>query len=124
MKTDKEYPATHSMSTACYVADEEGNEAIMNYNDNGPVPWYTEQTSIENLVFGHKKDDNIDFLPINLTDDQVLELIENPKDPDDNEESWWFWETVMQIDKAQEKEFLTLIKNPDVDRNETDGICF
>ena len=114
MITIQEYPATHSMSTAWYVADEEGNVAIMNYNDNGPVPWCTEQTCIENLVFGHKEDDRKDFLPINLTDDQVLELIENPKDPDDNEESWWFWETVVQIDKTQEKEFLTLIKNPDV----------
>ena len=25
MKIDKEYPATHSMSTAWYVADEDGN---------------------------------------------------------------------------------------------------
>lgn len=114
MKTDKEYPATHSMSTAWYIVDQDGNVGIMDYNDNGPVPWCTEQTCIENLVFGHKVDDRKDFLPINLTDDQVLELIEKPKDPDDNEDTWWFWETVVQIDMTQEKEFLALIKNPDV----------
>lgn len=114
MKIEKEYPATHSMSTAWYIVDQDGNVGIMDYNENGPVPWCTEQTCIENLVFGHEEDDNKDYLPINLTDDQILELIENPKDPDDNEDTWWFWETIVQIDKAQEKEFLALIKNPDV----------
>lgn len=38
MKTDKEYPATHSMSTAWYCADEEGNVAIIDIEDDGPVP--------------------------------------------------------------------------------------
>ena len=56
MKQYKEYPATHSMSTAWYVADEDGNVAIMDYNENGPVPWEIEQTSIEELVFGHEED--------------------------------------------------------------------
>ena len=114
MIVEKEYPATHSMSTAWYIVDQDGNVGIMDYNENGPVPWCTEQTCIENLVFGHEEDDNKDYLPINLTDDQILELIEFSKDPDDNEETWWFWETIVQIDKTQEKEFLTLIKNPDI----------
>lgn len=39
MKTDKEYPATHSMSTAWYMVDDEGNIGIMEYNENGPVPF-------------------------------------------------------------------------------------
>lgn len=115
MKTDKEYPATHSMSTAWYVADEEGNVAIMDYNDNGPVPWGTEQTCTEDLVLGHDEyNDSKDYLAINLTDDQVLELIGNPQDPTDDFDNW-LWETVVQIDKAQEKEFLELTKNPDVE---------
>lgn len=38
MKFDKEYPATHSMETAWYAADEDGNVALIMYNDNGPVP--------------------------------------------------------------------------------------
>lgn len=115
MKTDKEYPATHSMSTAWYVADEEGNVAIIDFNDNGPVPWETEQTGIEDLVLGHDEyNDNKDYLAINLTDDQVLELIEKPQVPTYDFDSW-YWESVVQIDKAQEKEFLDLTKNPDVE---------
>lgn len=114
MKIDKEYPATHSMSTAWYVADEDGNVAIMDFNENGPVPWGTEQTCIGELVFGHDEDNHNDYLAINLSDDQIMDLIEKPRDPDDNEDTWWFWETIVQIDKTQEKEFLVLIKNPDV----------
>ena len=34
--TNKEYPATHSMSTAWYAVDNEGNVAILDFNENGP----------------------------------------------------------------------------------------
>lgn len=38
MKTDKEYPATHSMSTAWYAIDDAGEVAIIDFDENGPVP--------------------------------------------------------------------------------------
>jgi len=111
MKIDKEYPATHSMDTAWYVADEDGNVAIMNYNDNGPVPWETEETSIEDLVYGHFEDyDEKDFISIDLTDDQIDDLMENPHQPEE-EDSWL--ECIFQIDLDQEADFLNLAKNPD-----------
>lgn len=114
MKQDKEYPATHSMSTAWYAADENGNVAIIDYNENGPVPWQTEQTCIEELVFGHDEDyKNGVFLPIQLSDDQIYDLIENPSDPKDDYDSWLF-DPIVQIDRNQEKEFLELIKQPDI----------
>ena len=111
MKIEKEFPATHSMSTAWYVADEDGNVAIMNYNDNGPVPWETEETSIEELVYGHFEDyDTKDHLTVDLTDDQIDDLMENPHQPED-EDSWL--ECIFQIDLDQETDFLNLAKNPD-----------
>lgn len=112
MIIDKEYPATHSMSTAWYVADEEGNVAIMDYNDNGPVPWETEQISTESLVFGHEEDDEL-FLPIQLFDDQIYDLLDNPHNPKDDYQSW-FYHTIVQIDMSQEKAFLDLIQQPDI----------
>lgn len=109
MITDKEYPATHSMSTAWYIADEDGNVAIMSYNDNGPVPWETEQTSIDELVYGHCENyEKKEFIHIDLTDDQIDDLMENPHQPED--ESLWF-ECVFQIDLTQEAEFLDLADN-------------
>ena len=114
MILDKEYPATHSMSTAWYAVDEEGNVAIMDYNENGPVPWQTEQTCLEELVFGHEEDNKKGvFLSIQLSDDQIYELIENPKEPKDDYNTW-FLDKVVQIDMNQEKEFLELIKRPDI----------
>lgn len=38
MKIDKEYPATHSMSTAWYAVDVDGNVAILDFGEEGPQP--------------------------------------------------------------------------------------
>lgn len=38
MIRDKEYPATHSMWTAWFAIDADGNVAIMECDDNGPAP--------------------------------------------------------------------------------------
>lgn len=38
MKTDKEYPATHSMDTAWFVSDLDGNVAIFQFEEEGPGP--------------------------------------------------------------------------------------
>ena len=114
MKQFKEYPATHSMSTAWYAVDEEGNVAIMDYNENGPVPWQTEQTCTEELVFGHDEDNkNKVYLPIQLTDDQIYELLDNPREPKDDYDNWCF-DPIVQIDMNQEKAFLELVKQPDI----------
>lgn len=111
MKIEKEYPATHSMSTAWYVADKDGNVAIMDFNDNGPVPWEIEQTCIQDLVFGHCEDyKHNDYITINLTDDQIDDLMENPHQPKD--EDLWI-ECIFQIDLEQEEEFLNLAQDPD-----------
>ena len=38
MKTTKEFPATHSMGTEWFIADAEGNIALFDFDDDGPVP--------------------------------------------------------------------------------------
>ena len=114
MITDKEYPATHSMSTAWYVADEDGNVGIMDFNEEGPVPWETEQTSVEELVFGHEEDyDKKIFIPIDLTDEQIDELITNPHSLEDEKD--WYDDLIVQIDLEQEDDFLKLSRQKDVD---------
>ena len=113
MKLYKEYPATHSMSTAWYVADEDGNVGIMDFNDNGPVPWKTEETCVEELVFGYEEDyETNEYNLVNLTDEQIDELIHTPHSPE--EEEFWMY-CVIQIDVEKENEFLELAKNPDFD---------
>ncbi len=38
MLLDKDYPATHSMNTAWFAIDSDGNVAFLQFEDNGPVP--------------------------------------------------------------------------------------
>ena len=111
MLQDKEYPATHSMSTAWYVADEDGNVGIMDFNDNGPVPWKTEEeASVEELVFGFDDYETKEYHLVNLTDEQIDELMHTPHSPE--EEELWM-DCIIQIDVEKENEFLELAKNPD-----------
>ena len=113
MLHDKEYPATHSMDTAWYIADEDGNVGIMDFNDNGPVPWQAEQTSVEELVFGHEEDyETKEYNLVNLTDEQIDELIHSPHSPE-GEDLWM--DCIIQIDVENENEFLKLAKNSDFD---------
>ena len=111
MKLNKEYPATHSMSTAWYIADEEGNVGIMDFDENGPVPWQTEETSVDELVFIH--DENIqknEYQTIALTDEQIDELLGEPH-PIEEEKFWG--NCIVQIHLGKEQQFLELAKNPD-----------
>lgn len=50
MLLNKEYPATHSMSTSWYGIDSDGNVAIFEFDENGPVPQLTEQEGIEGIL--------------------------------------------------------------------------
>ena len=89
MKIDKEYPATHSMSTSWYIVDEEGNVGILDFNENGPVPRRVEQTGIEDLVFGHCEDwDKHRYLTIKLNQEQIKELLDHPRNPE--EVDYWY----------------------------------
>ena len=115
MKLEKEYPATHSMSTAWYVADEEGNVGIMDFNENGPVPWQTEpETAVDYLVFRHEEDYKQKiYLNIDLTDEQIDDLLGAPHSPENLQDvSYWF-DCVLQIDRDKENVFLELANNQD-----------
>ena len=85
MKTDKEYPATHSMSTAWYCVDEEGNVGIFDIEDNGPVPedGY-KQNCVEEVFwedFSHKERD---FRKLYLKPEQIPLMLE----PSEIEDVW------------------------------------
>ena len=111
MQNGKEYPATHSMSIAWYMVDEDGNVGIMEFNENGPVPWLAnQQFGADELVFRYHNYENDTCLNIKLYDDQIDDLIEEPHSPE--EEEYWC-DCVVQIDLKQEKEFLKLAKRKD-----------
>lgn len=62
MKTNTEYPATHSMSTAWYIVADDGNVGILDYNENGPAtiapsnaPFATTIAQGKAMSFGNHK---------------------------------------------------------------------
>jgi len=116
MKTNKEYPATHSMSTAWYIADEDGNVGILNCNENGPVPWETEQTCVNDLIFGHEEDYKTKkFIKINLTESQIYELLENPRPPISCSDDKFYNNVVAQIEKEHQDAFLQFVNHNKMD---------
>ncbi len=105
MKQDKEYPATHSMSTAWYMVDDEGNVGIMEYEENGPVPYGIEESlSFDDLLFGY--DDGVnDIVKFDLTDEQVSVFLKNPCNPSQYE---WYGNCIVKIDTTKTERFLKL----------------
>ena len=77
MKTDKEYPATHSMSTAWYCVDEDGNVGIVDIHDYGPIPDECENEKAVNEIFWHdfssESEDGVRDL--NLSSEQIAPLL-------------------------------------------------
>ena len=116
MKIDKEYPATHSMSTAWYIVDDEGNVGIMDYNDNGPVPWGIGETNTMDLVLQIEYDSDNTEVMFKLTDEQVLEILASAQKPKD--ESYWY-DIFVKIDLQKRKRFEELCRMLEVGSNYT-----
>lgn len=110
MKTTKEFPATHSMSTTWFVADEEGNIALFDFDENGPVPKDIPSESSSCLMtaeedLGEKDEDFIEYLE--LTDEQVDELMSDAiKIEDFIFDDEHDGDLFVQVEEEYKKEFL------------------
>ncbi len=105
MIKDKEYPATHSMSTSWFAIDNEGNVALLEFNENGPVPAIAHEDSIEGVIIDRFVDESGKIRRIILTQEQVDLLIScltfNPFDL----ENIFFNHIVLRIDTDLNEEF-------------------
>lgn len=74
MKKNKEYPATHSMDTAWFACDLDGNIAIFQFEENGPGPIPFIDLHTDELIpfLGNQDENEICFLPFTYA--QVAEL--------------------------------------------------
>lgn len=112
MITDKEYPATHSMSTAWYMVDADGNVGLMDFNENGPVPKLNcvrHEFGLSNLVFGQGFSENDNCGGIHLSVSQIQELLGQPIKPNE------LWnEACLAIAPEYTAEFLSLCNSKDI----------
>lgn len=128
MKTTKDFPATHSMSTSWFVADEDGNIALFDFNENGPIPKMVPNendscfmTSEKDL--GATDSDSIDYLE--LTDEQVEELMSDAVSPDKIDIVEHSYDYFVQVDEAKKKEFFEVFRdNIDFCLSHKHGIYF
>lgn len=113
MKTDKEYPATHSMSTAWYIVDDDGNVGIMHFEDNGPVPIPALGSyDAEDLIYGEVLEKNVQQSPINFSKEQVSDLLGLQYSSID-ECDWWF--VVIKIDKSRIDDFWRIVNKSKIE---------
>ncbi len=106
MLIDKEYPATHSMSTAWYIVDEDGNVGIVDFEDDGPVPFGTpNERCIFQVVVG---DLYSEVGSIDLEDDQILPLLGYEDD------SFSDTECFVKIDTNRKEDFLKILQSGDL----------
>lgn len=114
MKTDKEYPATHSMSTAWYMVDTDGNVGLMAFDDNGPVPDFEHvqpELGLSDLVFGQGFSADDTCGGIHLNEAQLHELLGAPRRPDDVEQ--WF-DVCLAVAPERTAEFLSLCNDKNI----------
>ena len=109
MKKDKEYPATHSMETAWYCVDEDGNVGVFQIEDNGPVPEGYEYGGDPDSLFwyGFSSSDEGMIRHLPLTPEQIEPLLIPKKEPKGNwdksygrESNNWWNNVIIKIDMA------------------------
>lgn len=110
MRIDKEYPATHSMSTAWYFVDEDDNVAIFTFDDNGPIPeTVTSDLWVSDLCFDKPVVEKGGIKYLNLTDEQVDKMVSGlwrTVIPDD-----CYWDgDIFLIDTDRTGEFLMYLR--------------
>lgn len=112
MKIDKEYPATHSMSTAWYFVDEDDNVALFDIAENGPVPLEAMNTdnTLSNLCFYEPQVKENEKVHLSFTEEQVRVMTENLWMDSVPEDYFWF-DNLLMIDSNREEDFLAYLRH-------------
>ncbi|MCF0187144.1 MAG: hypothetical protein HUJ98_11720 [Bacteroidaceae bacterium] len=108
MKTNKEYPATHSMSTTWFGVDLDGNVAVLEFEDNGPIPcqpFIEDARSSDILCELMATNARERFSQLQYTASQVDEIIKKTV-PASEEFLNWPELNIIQIDTQKVDEFM------------------
>ena len=112
MIKDKEYPATHSMATSWFAVDCEGNVALIDFNNNGPVPTVVQEESFESIIAKHFVDKSNKIRRTILTEEQVDLLVScfdfEPFNKDD--EHFILDDSIWRIDPQLKDDFFKIME--------------
>lgn len=115
MKIDKEYPATHSMDTSWFAIDADGNVAIIEFGDDGPVPDFVGQNDIyiPDVMFKAMAIDEHHGLPcLLLTDEQIDVMLSYSMPKEEMPYSYSVWYEVKGKKNVIEHVNVDLDENP------------
>ncbi len=109
MITDKEYPATHSMSTSWYIVDKDGNVGVMLTDDNGPATLDYADTALHDMIIN--ADAERKRVRLDYSEEQILEFLSPCDEVTDCVIPPDF---VVKIRTSEKERFLELMENPDI----------
>ncbi len=124
MITDKEYPATHSMSTAWFAIDTDGNVGILDFNENGPIPDGVPETAPDFVLMEMMSDNHDGIRSIPWTDSQVEEVLQRLSESELKSDTDLYFSAIVQIDTAQTDYFRKVFSSPSQkDYESCDFVC-
>lgn len=105
MIKEKEFPATHSMSTSWFGIDKDGNVAIFNFEDNGPVPQGLHEECEDSLILEKfvRRKGPFKYLP--FTTEQALHIVNILEDATTFKAEDPHFETYIQINPNKQYDF-------------------
>lgn len=114
MKKDREYPATHSMATSWFGIDKDGKVALIEFEDNGPVPYGCGDQCACDLISDEMVSVRHDGIKdMNYTAEQAVELEKILKVP---EMDMLNWDCIVKVNPDYKEEFENIcVENWDKD---------
>lgn len=112
MKTNKEYPATHSMMTSWFAIDDDGCVAIMNYEDNGPVPAGTPESNEEDLIMADLASpvEGKPYKTLHLTKEEVKYIMDNSIDYPSDFDREGYYNAIVKVESKDMNLFLEAVQ--------------
>ena len=98
------------MSTSWFGIDKEGNVAILDFDDNGPVPDGIPEISPEGIILEQLVDLTKDIPSLDFNDDQATEILKELVEYKGDEDIYCgIYSTIIQVDIERLEEFEALI---------------
>lgn len=115
MIIDKEFPATHSMSTSWFGIDKDGKVALLEFNENGPVPTQCLENNLEDLVSTDfaRIEDKVAYLNYSLEQASVLMSKLEFESPTVKNLAF---DNILKIDTSRTKEFIRICRSRTLER--------
>ena len=99
------------MSTSWYAIDLDGNVAIIEFNENGPVPVFVPESTEDDVIynqFSFKEDKIVGRWP--YSSEEVDSMLQDARDVVQDRDGYLLFTTVVKVDMTRYDEFLAIAR--------------